>query len=212
MSNPSTHGRRASSVRKTPKQVRGFQTVRSIIKTAKSQILDDGFENVTVSNIAKKAGVNIASFYKYFPNRAALFQQIVEEHQQAIQVIIEKELRVAMQTGDVIQLSDNLIDQMYVYYKRNPDFHACWHAVQGDPALKAIDIDDTMKAAHKFAAAIEASSSRKSNKDLVAYGVYLVLSSSSTFRFACIQPHVEAEALVDSVKQVNRLLLSELTK
>lgn len=68
--------------RKTPTQSRSREKVRQILDATVSLLEKSGIEEVSAINVAKEAGVNVASFYQYFPNREAviylLFQKWLE--------------------------------------------------------------------------------------------------------------------------------------
>ena len=58
--------------RKHPKQERASATVDAILQAATYILIRDGWEGLDTNKIAKRAGVNIASLYQYFPNKQAI--------------------------------------------------------------------------------------------------------------------------------------------
>ncbi len=61
-----------------PRQERAKATVEAIIEAAFSEVAERGFQNTTAQHIADKAGVGIGSFYEYFPNKEAVFEEIFQ--------------------------------------------------------------------------------------------------------------------------------------
>lgn len=60
------------SLKKQAKQTRSIATVAAIIEAATYILSGGGANGFTANKVAEKAGVNIASFYQYFPNKEAL--------------------------------------------------------------------------------------------------------------------------------------------
>ncbi len=66
------------SLRKQAKQRRAIATVAVIVEAATYILRNDGPGGFTANKVAEKAGVNIASFYQYFPNKEALLFHIAQ--------------------------------------------------------------------------------------------------------------------------------------
>lgn len=64
------------SLKKEAKQARSKQTVRAIVEAATYILKRAGPPGFTANQIAERAGVNIASFYQYFPNKEAVLFHI----------------------------------------------------------------------------------------------------------------------------------------
>jgi len=59
----------------TMRQARAMETKQKIMKAAKILISEKGFENISIDEIAKEAGVSTGSFYTYFKRK----EDVVEE-------------------------------------------------------------------------------------------------------------------------------------
>jgi len=66
------------SLKKQPKQRRAIATVEAIVEAATYILKRHGPAGFTANKVAEKAGVNIASFYQYFPNKEALLFHIAQ--------------------------------------------------------------------------------------------------------------------------------------
>lgn len=66
--------------RKKPQQERAKATVEAILIAAAYILERDGWSGFTTNRVAEKAGVNIASLYQYFPNKAALIEALRQAH------------------------------------------------------------------------------------------------------------------------------------
>ncbi|WP_028229489.1 TetR/AcrR family transcriptional regulator [Paraburkholderia ferrariae] len=66
------------SLKKQAKQGRSIATVAAISEAATYILRHDGPRGFTANKVCEKAGVNIASFYQYFPNKQALLFHVVK--------------------------------------------------------------------------------------------------------------------------------------
>lgn len=65
--------------KKLPKQRRAIVTVEALVEAATYILAREGRGGFTANKVAERAGVNIASFYQYFPNKDALLFHIVKQ-------------------------------------------------------------------------------------------------------------------------------------
>lgn len=79
-STPPQGGRaaRQNRPRVLPSSRRGRKTFERIFEATTALAAELGFEGVNTNLIASRAGVNIASLYRYFPNKQAIFAAISE--------------------------------------------------------------------------------------------------------------------------------------
>ncbi|WP_246793702.1 TetR/AcrR family transcriptional regulator [Burkholderia perseverans] len=63
--------------KKLPRQRRAIATVQALADAATYILAREGAGGFTANKVAEKAGVNIASFYQYFPNKEALLFYVV---------------------------------------------------------------------------------------------------------------------------------------
>jgi AcrR family transcriptional regulator len=65
-----------TTMRTVPRQQRARDAVQRILK-ATGELLDDaGFEALTTTAVAERAGVNIATLYRYFPDKFSIVQAL----------------------------------------------------------------------------------------------------------------------------------------
>ncbi|EPX56331.1 Transcriptional regulator, TetR family [Cystobacter fuscus DSM 2262] len=66
--------------RKQPRQERSRATVEAILQATTYILTRSGWDQLTTNAIAERAGVNIASLYQYFPNKAAIVAELRRRH------------------------------------------------------------------------------------------------------------------------------------
>lgn len=66
------------ALKKQPRQSRSIATVAAIVEAATYILSRGGLADFTSNKVAERAGVNVASFYQYFPNKEALLFHIVQ--------------------------------------------------------------------------------------------------------------------------------------
>ncbi|MFT5443830.1 MAG: AcrR family transcriptional regulator [Myxococcota bacterium] len=71
--------RSPSGVRREPRQGRSRELVRAVVEAGQLLLEEaDDPESVTTHHIAERAGVDIASLYRYFPNKESIFAEVFE--------------------------------------------------------------------------------------------------------------------------------------
>ncbi|HXJ20488.1 MAG TPA: TetR/AcrR family transcriptional regulator [Polyangia bacterium] len=68
------------SSRKKPQQTRSREVVEAVLQATTYLLLRGGYEALTTNRIAERAGVNIASLYRYFPNKEAIVAELMRRH------------------------------------------------------------------------------------------------------------------------------------
>ena len=69
--------------RKSPRQSRSRALVDAVLEAGSRILIARGYERLTMSAVAARAGVSVGSLYQYFPNKAALIAALVEQRSQA---------------------------------------------------------------------------------------------------------------------------------
>ena len=64
--------------RKRPQQDRSRITVEAIVEAAAQVLEADGYDALTTTRVAERAGVSVGTLYQYFPDKAAVVAGLVE--------------------------------------------------------------------------------------------------------------------------------------
>lgn len=103
------------------------KTLKLILEAAEKEFLEKGFQNASLRNIVKTAGVTTGAFYRYYPTKEALFEAMVKPHADmllnyfsgAVQEL--ESMPAEEQSQNMIVGSRNCVDEMldYVYANYN---------------------------------------------------------------------------------------------
>lgn len=121
---------------RVPRQVRSLATKEKLLVAAKRLFCEVGYYKTTANAIARKAGTSVGSFYAYFPDKEAVFAELMERIFQRLRVVLEecaKQLRqpdfdpkgwiaqMAQQSVEVYLSEPQFSPQIAVlYYNRAP--------------------------------------------------------------------------------------------
>ena len=118
-----------SSVR-TPKQQRGIETRKQIIKAAFKLFAEKGIHGTNSTEIAQKAGISIGSFYSYFKNKKVLLLEMLEGY-------VEEHYKMVWRKLDGFNLDEldrdkinAIIASVFEAYDIAPEFHRQTHALR----------------------------------------------------------------------------------
>lgn len=84
--------------RRKPRQPRSAQTVERIKKAMLALIEEEGYAVASTNRIAERAGVNIASLYRYFPNRPSIALALHESASAGLASVVHEWLTANMAT------------------------------------------------------------------------------------------------------------------
>lgn len=70
-------------LKKKPVQERSKATVEAIYEAAGQVLAKEGLARTTTHRIAKRAGVSVGTLYQYFPNKQAIFEELLREYRKA---------------------------------------------------------------------------------------------------------------------------------
>jgi TetR/AcrR family fatty acid metabolism transcriptional regulator len=102
---------------KTKKETRREQ----IIKAAEEVFSKKDFQNSTISDVAKQAGVSDATIYEYFTSKEELLFSIPRENIETSLNILDDHLHYIKGAGNKLR---GIIYHMLSYYQDNPEFAA----------------------------------------------------------------------------------------
>jgi AcrR family transcriptional regulator len=76
--------------RKAPVQARSEATWVAILEATIQVLGAQGFDGLTTTRVAERAGVSVGTLYQYFPNKHALVLTVLERHVDAVATMVEE--------------------------------------------------------------------------------------------------------------------------
>lgn len=137
--------------RRRPEQRRARASVERILDATAELLDENGFETLTTNAIARRAGVNVASVYKYFPNKYAVVAALGERFRDA-QVDL---LREALTSGrDWREALDVIMNAMEELFLRTTGFAELSATLGASPVLRPVEEESFEAEARTVAEAI----------------------------------------------------------
>ncbi len=130
--------------RRRAAQARSRATVERILEAATGLIAERGADGVTMTEIARRAGVVIGSLYQYFPDKAGVMAALFERHGAEVNAMLIAAGDGVTSLDDLIVRIDALASQYFALHRSDPFFRNLWSAVQTDSALQALDVADSL--------------------------------------------------------------------
>jgi len=90
----------AASEGKAPRTDRGRKTLRAILDAAAVEFGDRGFHATSISDITRRAGVALGSFYTYFDSKDAVFRALVRDMSDQVRDHVAPAIRAAQDQID----------------------------------------------------------------------------------------------------------------
>ncbi len=120
--------------RRAPMQARSRQTVTRILDAAAAIADEQGVDAATTRAIADRAGVSAPSLYRFFADREAILDELLEQHCAALDArCVEAEK--TWEIGSVAELLNNEIDLHVHYYRRYPSSARLWMGGRTSPTV-----------------------------------------------------------------------------
>ncbi|MDX1457700.1 MAG: TetR/AcrR family transcriptional regulator [Marinobacter sp.] len=192
--------------RRTPVQARSRERVNSILKHAADIFNDAGVDGTSMSAIARKSDMSLASLYRYFPNKAAIVQAIAETHVARM----EQELRDRLAETSIEDAVDVLIDLYYDFYRNEPAYSAIWSGVESMPELRELDLKELYTNARDLDERLKQEFPDLPAERRWSASLLLPRSTGTMLRLAVTLPDDEAENLVEEIKSMARAYLMQL--
>ncbi|MDL0429819.1 TetR/AcrR family transcriptional regulator [Marinobacter sp. TBZ242] len=192
--------------RRRPVQARSRERVRSILRHAASIFHELGVDATSMSAIARRSGMSLASLYRYFPNKTAIVKAIAEEHVERM----EAALRERLETLDLVDAVDVLIDLFYEFYRTEPAYSAIWSGVESMPELRELDTRELYSHARDLDNRLKDDCPGIPADRRWTASLMLPRSTGTVLRLAATLPEEQAQSMVAELKCMARAYLAEL--
>jgi AcrR family transcriptional regulator len=132
---PNPRGAKARS-RRDPVQLRSKERIGRILDCTADLVDRVGPDQVTTTLIAKQADISVGSIYAYFPDRLAIFDEIVERSIGKLDTVIFGTREHAIDLGETfLEGSVDIIDALIELYRTEPGFRTLWFSQYLSPSM-----------------------------------------------------------------------------
>ncbi len=194
--------------RRRPVQARSRERVESILCHAAAIFHEVGVDATSMSAIARQSDMSLASLYRYFPNKAAIVKAIAEDHVSRM----ESALRERLETLDMMEAVDVLIDQFYEFYRTEPAYSAIWSGVESMPELRELDVRELYSHARDMNARLKRECPNVPDDRRWTASLMLPRSAGTILRLAATLPDEQAGLMISELKSMARAYLAELVR
>jgi AcrR family transcriptional regulator len=88
-----------------------------ILRVAVEEFANNGFENTSIQQIAKKSEISVGSVYKYFENKETLFSMVVRVGLSSLEELL---VGLADSSEDIIIKAETIIRALLAFSRENP--------------------------------------------------------------------------------------------
>ncbi len=185
---------RQNRLRVMPSSRRGRKTFERIFEATAELASELGFEGVNTNLVASRAGVNIASLYRYFPNKQAIFAAISERQSATFKAEI---------AGLVAQIDSGrpwreaVAEGMHLAANRrlsSPGSRSIRIAIRLSPELQELDAAETRAVSAMLADLMTRRSGAEPERAILAARVAIELAAA-ILDLLLSEPPPDAEAL-----------------
>lgn len=89
-----------------------------ILRAAVEEFADNGFENTSIQQIAKKAGISVGAVYKYFDNKEAMFTTVVQQGLSSLEDLL---IELADSSEDIFLKAEIIIKKLLEFSHEQPE-------------------------------------------------------------------------------------------
>ena len=107
----------------TSRQLQAQKTKRKIYNAAVDLFNKHGFDNTTIEDISRKAGVSVGAFYHYYPSKTDIYSELYKKIDEFFLETVEPQLT-----------NDDFFKNILIYFK----YYAEYQELRGTDAVKQL--------------------------------------------------------------------------
>ncbi|WP_323796379.1 TetR/AcrR family transcriptional regulator [Nisaea sp.] len=190
------------SLRRMPNQERSRARVEHMLNCAIKVIAEKGSEAMTMSEVARLAGVSIGSLYQYFPDKSAIIRALAEHYGAECLKCIKDGLAEAETLDALCDALNELIDVYFGLFRAEPVIRDINSAMGADKTLRDLEIAESRKSGEVLTEALCRVAPDR-DRQRAAMACFLIMHlGESTMRLAISMGPDEGAKLVDVYKHM----------
>lgn len=202
-----------TQVKRIPRQERSQARFETVLEVALHLFAARGYESVSMREIAREAGMPIASVYQYFPMKLAIVREMWTRYTSAISETLEAGIRRSIRDGtnDPNHLIGMMIDRMAELQASNPAFIEIWSCVAASIELRALNVEDTLRNARLIGDALQKMHPKSDPSAVYDRALIAIEMASATTRLALALPEPHRARVLHALKTSLSVLLGPVT-
>lgn len=132
----------SQSLREKPTQQRAQTRLDKILSVAETMMLERGFDEFKMNQLSQLAEVNIATIYRYFPNKTAIAMDLLDRYLESYRQQLSSQLH-NIKIKSIEQVVDLLVEGYLAFFQDNPAFVSIWKGLSGTQTFKKKDVEDS---------------------------------------------------------------------
>ena len=107
---------------RAPQQERSKNRYDAILNATKELILEKGSAQLKIQEIAKRAGNTTGAIYRYFPNKHAIIEALLEQYFATFDSILAADLLEINTLDEMVTILQMSFDKVYELHQQEPVF------------------------------------------------------------------------------------------
>lgn len=144
-------GEDRSAQRSHGQQSRSRERIEDVLRAAEALVAAEGYDGLKMRELARAAGLPIASLYHYFPSAMAVMRSLAERFLATLRVVLiealEAELPPDLPPDQAPEAVGRVVRRVAGFLRQSPAGAAIWDALRAVPDLRALDMADTEETA-----------------------------------------------------------------
>ena len=175
-----------------------------MLAVAESRLIQLGYDELKMSDIARLAGVPIGSVYQYFPNKTAIVSSLLEEKIAQTQADVKQELSRLPEGESVLEyvadMVSRLVDTLYKRYRYDDSVRALWNAARSNPDLQDMVLEDNLANGDAVFQAMHAVLTQIPAEQLRAITNMVCDTIGSALRLAASVDEIQGDIMAEELK------------
>lgn len=164
--------------RRAPIQDRSRKRFELILDVAADLVAEVGVDGVKTSEIARRAGITLASLYRYFPNKTAILKSLAHRQNERLR----PNLTSFLEDFDIDRGLDELIDTYATRFRDERGYAQLWTGIQAIPELAELDLEDLRENARVVADALAKKLPHRDYEELISIGMVIARTTGAILR------------------------------
>jgi AcrR family transcriptional regulator len=193
--------------RREPLQARARLSVERFLDATAQLLSEIGFEAITTNEIAERAGVNVSSLYKYFPNKYAVFAALAERSGKRRRALVGQAIAEIGEGRDWREWTDVAIDELVRQMRTEPGVLELDRALRAAPELREVNGQTNREIVRALVDFLRSDGRYRGTDAQLEAVIYVVVESSAALAQLAADPPIDGDRLLTEWK---RMLISYL--